>query len=41
LASRDLLAQVHANDARSAVAAFRALGGGWDAPHDDVATTEH
>ncbi|HVI54033.1 MAG TPA: efflux transporter outer membrane subunit [Luteibacter sp.] len=41
LASRDLLAQVHANDARSAVAAFRALGGGWDAPRDDVASTEH
>lgn len=41
LASRDLLAQVRANDARSAVAAFRALGGGWDAPRDDVATTEH
>jgi NodT family efflux transporter outer membrane factor (OMF) lipoprotein len=41
LASRDLLAQVHANDARSAVAAFRALGGGWDSPRDDVATTEH
>jgi NodT family efflux transporter outer membrane factor (OMF) lipoprotein len=32
LASRDLLAQVHADDARSAVAAFRALGGGWHAP---------
>jgi NodT family efflux transporter outer membrane factor (OMF) lipoprotein len=41
LASRDLLSQVHTNDARSAVAAFRALGGGWDAPQDDVATTEH
>jgi NodT family efflux transporter outer membrane factor (OMF) lipoprotein len=41
LAARDLLSQVHTNDARSAVAAFRALGGGWDAPGDDVATTEH
>jgi NodT family efflux transporter outer membrane factor (OMF) lipoprotein len=39
LASRDLLARVHTDDARSAVAAFRALGGGWDAPHDEVATT--
>lgn len=40
LASRDLLARVHADDARSAVAAFRALGGGWDAPSDTVASTE-
>lgn len=31
LAARDLLAQVHTDDARSAVAAFRALGGGWNA----------
>ncbi len=29
LASRDLLARVRTDDARSAVAAFRALGGGW------------
>jgi len=29
LAARDLLASVHTDDARSAVAAFRALGGGW------------
>jgi len=29
LAARDLLAQVQADDARSAVAAFRAMGGGW------------
>jgi NodT family efflux transporter outer membrane factor (OMF) lipoprotein len=29
LASRDQLARVHADDARAAVAAFRALGGGW------------
>jgi outer membrane protein TolC len=37
LASRDLLAQVHADDARSAVAAFRALGGGWHAPETTTA----
>ncbi|MET0934363.1 MAG: TolC family protein, partial [Luteibacter sp.] len=41
LASRDLLSRVHTDDARSAVAAFRALGGGWDAPHDTVASTEN
>jgi outer membrane protein TolC len=29
LASRDQLARVHADDARAAVATFRALGGGW------------
>lgn len=29
LTSRDELARVHADDARAAVAAFRALGGGW------------
>jgi len=29
LASRDQLAQLHANDARAAVSTFRALGGGW------------
>ena len=29
LSSRDVLAQVHADDARAAVEAFRALGGGW------------
>jgi len=29
LASRDELARVHADDARAAVATFRALGGGW------------
>ncbi len=29
LAAQDLLAEVHTDDARSAVAAFRALGGGW------------
>jgi len=29
LAARDALARVHADDARAAVAAFRALGGGW------------
>jgi outer membrane protein TolC len=36
LAARDQLARVHADDARAAVATFRALGGGWpgavDAP---------
>ncbi len=32
LASQDLLASVRTDDARSAVAAFRALGGGWTAP---------
>ena len=31
LSSRDLLASVHTDDARSSVAAFRALGGGWSA----------
>jgi len=36
LAARDQLAQLHANDARAAVATFRALGGGW--PQDDVVT---
>jgi outer membrane protein TolC len=29
LTARDQLAQLHANDARAAVATFRALGGGW------------
>ncbi|QWT21405.1 efflux transporter outer membrane subunit [Bacillus sp. NP157] len=37
LGSRDLLARVHTDDARAAVSAFRALGGGWDAPADAVA----
>jgi outer membrane protein TolC len=32
LASRDLLARVRTDDARAAVSAFRALGGGWDVP---------
>jgi NodT family efflux transporter outer membrane factor (OMF) lipoprotein len=32
LAARDSLAQAHADDARAAVAAFRALGGGWTPP---------
>lgn len=32
LASRDLLARVRIDDARSTVAAYRALGGGWNAP---------
>lgn len=34
LASRDQLARVHADDARAAVAAFRALGGGWTTAAD-------
>ena len=38
LQSQDLLAQVQADDARSAVAAFRALGGGWNAA--DLAVAE-
>jgi NodT family efflux transporter outer membrane factor (OMF) lipoprotein len=29
LSTRDAMAQVHADDARAAVGAFRALGGGW------------
>lgn len=37
LASRDELARVHADDARAAVAAFRALGGGWT-PASDTRT---
>jgi NodT family efflux transporter outer membrane factor (OMF) lipoprotein len=32
LAAQDLLASVRTDDARAAVAAFRALGGGWSAP---------
>ena len=32
LAAQDLLASVRTDDARSAVAAFRALGGGWTLP---------
>ena len=32
LAAQDLMASVHTDDARSAVAAFRALGGGWTLP---------
>lgn len=38
LASRDELARVHADDARAAVAAFRALGGGWTPALDTRAT---
>ena len=34
LAAQDLLASVRTDDARSAVAAFRALGGGWTLPSD-------
>ena len=32
LGARDQLAQLDAAHARAAVAAFRAFGGGWDAP---------
>ena len=32
LAAQDSLARVRTDDARSAVAAFRALGGGWTVP---------
>lgn len=38
LASRDALAQAHADDARAAVEAFRALGGGW-APAEPASRT--
>jgi len=41
LSSRDQLARVHADDARAAVATFRALGGGWPGSNvqaKDVAT---
>ena len=34
LAAQDLLASVRTDDARAAVAAFRALGGGWTLPAD-------
>lgn len=34
LAARDQLARVHADDARAAVATFRALGGGWPGAAD-------
>jgi NodT family efflux transporter outer membrane factor (OMF) lipoprotein len=37
LTSRDSLAQAHADDARAAVAAFRALGGGWTPPKNSAA----
>jgi NodT family efflux transporter outer membrane factor (OMF) lipoprotein len=37
LSSRDQLARVHADDARAAVAMFRALGGGWAGSVDDAA----
>jgi len=36
LASRDALARVRADDARAAVATFRALGGGWEASGNDA-----
>jgi outer membrane protein TolC len=37
LSSRDRLAQTHADDARAAVATFRALGGGWAGADNDIA----
>jgi NodT family efflux transporter outer membrane factor (OMF) lipoprotein len=37
LSARDSLAQAHADDARAAVTAFRALGGGWTPPKTAVA----
>ena len=37
LAAQDLLASVRTDDARAAVAAFRALGGGWALPAAQVA----
>jgi NodT family efflux transporter outer membrane factor (OMF) lipoprotein len=37
LASRDLLSRVRTDDARAAVSAFRALGGGWDVPATTLA----
>jgi len=37
LAAQDLLARVRTDDARAAVAAFRALGGGWTLPATAVA----
>jgi NodT family efflux transporter outer membrane factor (OMF) lipoprotein len=37
LTSRDELARVHADDARAAVATFRALGGGWTPASDSRA----
>jgi NodT family efflux transporter outer membrane factor (OMF) lipoprotein len=40
LAARDSLAQAHADDARAAVAAFRALGGGWTPPKHSAELAE-
>jgi len=39
LAAQDLLASVRTDDARSAVAAFRALGGGWTLPAPTAVAT--
>jgi NodT family efflux transporter outer membrane factor (OMF) lipoprotein len=38
LAARDELARVHADDARAAVATFRALGGGWAGAQNNAKT---
>lgn len=40
LAARDQLARVHADDARAAVATFRALGGGWPGAVAEPAVAE-
>jgi NodT family efflux transporter outer membrane factor (OMF) lipoprotein len=39
LENRDAEVQARAAAARAAVASFRALGGGWDAPHEQVAVS--
>ena len=39
LTARDELARVHADDARAAVATFRALGGGWPGAADTPTPT--
>jgi outer membrane protein TolC len=40
LGARDQLAQLDANHARAAVSAFRAFGGGWDAPASTATLTQ-
>jgi outer membrane protein TolC len=47
LQARDAKAQAQTEAARAAIASFRALGGGWDAPHassnrlySDLSTTD-
>ena len=48
LQARDANAQAQTEAARAAIASFRALGGGWDAPHpsgsrvySDISMTDH